>query len=950
MGNVAMYLLYLTFIFPSTMGLFIGDTTTYMETSCDVQTESSSLTYLVDTTGSMYDDFLELKTVNSWLLDRVTARFPCGVRQYTMVEFNDPYVGPVRITESKKVFGDFFNSLVATGGGDCPELAMQGLELALQNSPPSSFILVLTDASAKDYYKTTLINNIYSLISSTKSQIFFLVTGLCGTMSDRDFLIYRNIAAASFGHVFQVSLSDLNKVFNYLDFTLSRPSNSSERLFSGEYTAGNNSGTFPVADNYTSLIITTDGVIYSIRVLGPESIELQLKKIISETWGSMYVVYNPGHGIWTIIIYAGSQISIRVEGFTAVNISSTADCSECHPNATCEESFGSVECRCRDGFIGDGFTCSDIDECAYSWTNNCSYGICQNTFGSYTCGCQSGFTLSGSACIDVNECVRPELNRCHSSASCINYYGYYSCVCPSGYFGDGFHCEVDECRNGPCGLGNECKKSLGSYSCSDPCTNHTVLNEPWRSTSNMHDYRYNCDNSKNGWYRFIGSGGVRMPETCSPEYGCGTDASVWLNGSHPRPSDGIVNRTVCSSWGGSCCLWSSTIQIKTCPGGYHVYKLQGTPSNMCILSYCTDPSSAVNDSCEADEEWKLKDGSYGCYCKDKYAITDPTDIRPDLTCDVHDMSVTFQKCQLKSLHLNASSVTLTDSSCFGFHENPSANTFTITSPLQAGSCGVQITKNGTHAIYKNTVHFTVESIGIITRDEDMDVTFFCAYPLDMLISLNTVIKPFYSSINISVGGTGQLTAYMALYKDSSYVTPYEGSQAVISSKSMMYLGVFILGGDTSQFVLVLKNCYATPSANPSDAVKYYIIEDSCPNKQDSTIRVLENGVSRKGRLSLQIFRFIGNYNSIYLHCAISLCDSTTGPCSPSCTGIRSRNAAADETYQIKLGPVVREDPVTNAPTESTAPVTTPAAGSSGPHGPSVLLGFVLLLMFQALVA
>ncbi|XP_069839864.1 uromodulin-like [Dendropsophus ebraccatus] len=879
----------------------------------------------------MSDDFIELKTVNSWLLDRVTARFPCGVRQYTMVEFNDPAYGPVRITKSKQQFADFFNSLGASGGGDCPELAMHGLQLALESSPPNSFILVLTDASALDYWDLSLINHIYSLIKITKSQVFFLITGLCGSIYDADFLVYRDIAAASFGHVFQVSLSDLNKVFNYLDFTLSRPSNSSVRLFSGDYNAGYNSANFAVADNFTALIITTDGVIYSIQVLGPDSTELPLKQIVLEVWGSMYLLKDPGQGMWTIYIYAGGQNSVRVEGFTAMNISSAGNCSKCHPNATCEDYVGYVECNCKEGFIGDGFTCSDIDECAYSWSNNCSYGICRNTFGSFTCDCPSGFTSSAGTCIDIDECARPDLNRCYSQSLCINTYGNYSCYCPSGYYGDGFHCEINECLYGFCDPGSECIKSLGSYTCSDPCSNHTVLNEPWRSTSNMYDYRYNCDSTKNGWYRFIGSGGIRLPESCSQLYACGTEGSMWLMGTHPIVSDGIVTRTVCASWYWGCCTWSTTVQIKACPAGYHVYRLNGTPG--CYSSYCTDPSTA-NETCAADEELKLIDGSYGCYCKDKYEVADVADIHPNLTCDVYDMKAAFHKCQLKSLNLNANTVALKNSSCFEFYDDPSINTFTIRALLQAGRCGLRITNNGTHAIYENTAYLALESTGLITREDELAVTMSCAYPLDMMVSLNIAVNPIFSSTNISVGGTGQFTAYMALYKDGSFVTPYEGSEVVLSAKSMLYVGVFVQGGDTSQYVLVMKNCYATPTSNSDDGVKYYIIKDSCPNKQDTTISVLENAVSRQGRLSLQVFKFVGNFNFVYIHCAVSLCDPTTGSCSPSCSGIASRSASVDQSYQLKVGPIVREDKVSD----------TPASGCIGIHASFTFISFFLFLM------
>uniref|UniRef100_A0A8C5QBM2 Hemicentin-1-like von Willebrand factor A domain-containing protein n=1 Tax=Leptobrachium leishanense TaxID=445787 RepID=A0A8C5QBM2_9ANUR len=235
----------------------------------------------------MYDDFQALKLINSWLLDRVIARFPCGVRQYTMVEFNDPDVGPVRITSSIKVFDQFFNNLVATGGGDCPELAVTGLELALTTSPPQSFILVLTDASALDYDNASLVQRTRSLISTTKSQIFFLITGLCDGLNDPAFLIYRELASLSYGHVFQVPLSDLNKVFNYLDFTLARPVNSSVQLYSGEFTVSNHSDNFVIPSIFAEFIVTIDGTIYSIHITGPDC-EYKTKH-----WNFLWTTYTP---------------------------------------------------------------------------------------------------------------------------------------------------------------------------------------------------------------------------------------------------------------------------------------------------------------------------------------------------------------------------------------------------------------------------------------------------------------------------------------------------------------------------------------------------------------------------------------------------------------------------------------------------------------------------------
>ncbi|KAG8558193.1 hypothetical protein GDO81_016899 [Engystomops pustulosus] len=160
----------------------------------------------------MHNDLQQLKLVNGWLLHQVSARYPCGVRTYTMVEYNDPIIGPVHTTESISIFDSFFDNLTVRGGGDCPEMVVTGLQMALEKSPYNSFILVLTDASAKDYNDENLIKNVYSLINTTQSKIFFLITGVCAGRTDPKYLIYRDIASKSFGHVFEVRLSKLNKV------------------------------------------------------------------------------------------------------------------------------------------------------------------------------------------------------------------------------------------------------------------------------------------------------------------------------------------------------------------------------------------------------------------------------------------------------------------------------------------------------------------------------------------------------------------------------------------------------------------------------------------------------------------------------------------------------------------------------------------------------------------
>ena len=47
----------------------------------------------------------------------------------------------------------------------------------------------------------------------------------------------------------------------------------------------------------------------------------------------------------------------------------------CDPFASCSNTFGSYSCQCNDGFIGDGNTCSDIDECQPVFTEDVKSGV-----------------------------------------------------------------------------------------------------------------------------------------------------------------------------------------------------------------------------------------------------------------------------------------------------------------------------------------------------------------------------------------------------------------------------------------------------------------------------------------------------------------------------------------------------------------------------------------------
>ena len=120
----------------------------------------------------------------------------------------------------------------------------------------------------------------------------------------------------------------------------------------------------------------------------------------------------------------------------------------------------------------------------------------------------------------------------------------------------------------------------------DPCYHYKNLTDANRKISykTPRDLRL-CDNQlPEGWYRFVGAAGTKMPTTRVPAYRCGTDWSGWLDGSHPTVEDGEVPRTVCFSDRSTGCRYNQEIFVKNC-GSYYIYKLIKPKS--CPSRYCS---------------------------------------------------------------------------------------------------------------------------------------------------------------------------------------------------------------------------------------------------------------------------------------------------------------------------------------------------------------------------
>ncbi|XP_064597834.1 LOW QUALITY PROTEIN: uncharacterized protein LOC135464334 [Liolophura sinensis] len=142
----------------------------------------------------------------------------------------------------------------------------------------------------------------------------------------------------------------------------------------------------------------------------------------------------------------------------------------CGRNERCEDTFGSFDCVCDEGFSRPkpDADCEDINECA---DDPCPLlSECKNTVGGYNCVCDEGYKMvtdpedDTQSCQDLNECDE-EMYNCPSNSECVNEVGSYTCRCKIGFTGDDCT-DVNECTSkGSCSPNAVCSNNEGSFIC-----------------------------------------------------------------------------------------------------------------------------------------------------------------------------------------------------------------------------------------------------------------------------------------------------------------------------------------------------------------------------------------------------------------------------------------------------------------------------------------------------
>jgi len=266
------------------------------------------------------------------------------------------------------------------------------------------------------------------------------------------------------------------------------------------------------------------------------------------------------------------------------------------------------------------------------------------------------------------------------------------------------------------------------------------------------------------------------------------------------------------------------------------------------------------------------------------------------------MTITIPKSLLRGM--DREHLRLLDTTC---KATETSTHFSLTTPLT--SCNTTSKHTPRAVVYSNTVlEVPVAAEDVVTRVREIEINFSCFYSKYGVVS-SVGFKPSDRKLVFSDEGQGNFTLSLNMFPDKRFVSPYmkDDFPVAVVLRKRLFFQVSVASKD-KQLSIIADRCFATPTRDQKNPVKYEFITKGCP--YDATVKYHSAPSVSAQRFSLEAFKFIADHPFVFVHCHVIICNATdpSSKCNKKCPssgrGRREVNEQmTDNMYALAQGPL-----------------------------------------------
>ncbi|XP_067837536.1 zona pellucida sperm-binding protein 4-like [Heptranchias perlo] len=234
-----------------------------------------------------------------------------------------------------------------------------------------------------------------------------------------------------------------------------------------------------------------------------------------------------------------------------------------------------------------------------------------------------------------------------------------------------------------------------------------------------------------------------------------------------------------------------------------------------------------------------------------------------------------------------------------------ASADTVLFQFAVTECGATQRLDGVNILYETDVLGEFEildgALGSVTRDSPFRLHVQCSYRGSQESDLQVKPRVYTLSPPLPATEAGILLLELRIARDGGYRSWYVASDYPILSvlRDPVFVEVRVLNRNDPSLVLVLNDCWATPTPEPYSGIRWDLLVERCPFAGDNyKTRLLPVNADSHLRFPTHHNRFVVSTfafwdrvsgraltGEVYFHCSAEVCypstrENCTAPCSP----------------------------------------------------------------------